>query len=247
MKFCFIVPYYSEQSNGIRVLYQAALLFSEHSERTSIKVYSYETGKTITNPNLDIIPSKFHHLISNESKFSIDDIYILPETPSKKPRNLPRRANIIRYLLANPFLFNKEKINLKNQFLLSYSYAISERLPQLFIEALPNLKKQIKKNNNKKLLVYFGKFRLNQSFENIIHLNKIIESYSQVEIIHRGFPKKHEEYLIKLNSADCLISYDGFTCVSYEASLMGIPVVVVDDLHVKEKFNVKLNNIFTIN
>jgi hypothetical protein len=247
MKFCFIVPYYSEQSNGIRVLYKAALLFSQHTKGCCLQVHDPKSGKIISNPDLRKIPYKFQHLVLKKLEFSMHSYYVLPETPAKIPKNLPKNAKIVRYLLANPFFLNKEKVNLKNQFLLSYSYAISDRLPQLFIESLPVLKKQNKTNNNKKLLIYFGKFRLGQSFDRISQLNKVIKDFSQVEIIHRGKPKNHKEYLKKLNKADCLISYDGLTSVIREASLVGIPVLVVDDLLVKKKFNIKLSNIYTLN
>jgi len=247
MKFCFIAPYYSEQSNGIRVLYQAALLFSQHAKQCILHVYDSKTGKIISHPDLGRIPRKFHRLISNKPELSIDAYYVIPETPSELPRDLPKNAKIVRYLLANPFFFNREKVNLNNQFLLAYSYAISDKLPQLFIEALPDLKKQKKKIDNKKLLIYFGKFRLGQSFNFISQLNQITEGFKEIEIIHRGYPKDHKEYLNKLRSADCLVCYDGFTSVIHEASLMGIPVIVVDDLRVKKKFHITLRNIVTLN
>lgn len=247
MKFCFIAPYYSEQSNGIRVLYQAALLFSQHAKQCILHVYDSKTDKIISHPDLGRIPHKYHRLISNKLELSIDSYYVIPETPSELPRDLPKNAKIVRYLLANPFFFNREKVNLNNQFLLAYSYAISDKLPQLFVEALPDLKKQKKKIENKKLLIYFGKFRFGQSFNFISQLNQIIEDFMEIEIIHRGYPKDHKEYLNKLRSADCLVSYDGLTSVIHEATLMGIPVVVVDDLHVKKKFNITLRNIITLN
>ena len=247
MKFCFIAPYYSEQSNGIRVLYQAALLFSQHAKQCILHVYDSKTGKIISQPDLGRIPHNYHRLISNKWELSIDFYYVIPETPSELPKDLPKNAKIVRYLLANPFFFNQGCVNLSNQFLLAYSYAISDKLPQLFIEALPDLKKHNKKIENKKLLIYFGKFRLGQSFNFISHLNQIIEGFKEIEIIHRGYPKDHKEYLNKLSSADCLVSYDGFTSVIHEATLMGIPVVVVDDLHVKKKFNITLRNIITLN
>ena len=247
MKFCFIAPYYSEQSNGIRVLYQAALLFSKHAKKCVLRVYDTKTGKIISHPDLSRIPNKFHRLILNKFELSKDSYYVIPESPSELPIDLPKNAKIVRYLLANPFFFNREKVNLSDQFLLAYSYAISDKLPQLFIEALTELKKQNKKIVNKKLLIYFGKFRLGQSFNFISHLNQIIEGFKEIEIIHRGYPKDHKVYLNKLRSADCLVCYDGFTSVIHEASLMGIPVVVVDDLHVKKKFNVALRNIVTLN
>ena len=247
MKFCFIAPYYSEQSNGIRVLYQAAVLFSQHAKQCILYVYDFKTGKIISHPDLKRIPHKYHRLISNKPELSTEYYYVVPETPSELPKDLPKNAKIVRYLLANPFFFNREKVNLNNQFLLAYSYAISDKLPQLFIEALPDLKKQKKKIENKKLLIYFGKFRLGQSFNFISQLNQITEGFNEIEIIHRGYPKDHKEYLNKLRSADCLVCYDGFTSVIHEASLMGIPVVVVDDLHVKKRFNIALNNIVTLN
>ena len=247
MKFCFIAPYYNEQSNGIRVLYQAALLFSQHAKQCILHVYDSKTGKIISHPDLKRIPHKYHRLISNKLELSLESYYVVAETPSELPKDLPKNAKIVRYLLANPFFFNREKVDLSNQFLLAYSYAVSDKLPQLFIEALPDLKKQNKIIENKKLLIYFGKFRLGQSFNFISHLNQIIEGFMEIEIIHRGYPKDHKKYLNKLRSADCLVCYDGFTSVIHEASLMGIPVVVVDDLHVKMKFNITLRNIFTLN
>ena len=65
MKFCFIVPYYSEQSNGIRVLYKAALLFSQHIKGCCLQVHDPKSGKIISNPDLRKIPYKFQHLVLN--------------------------------------------------------------------------------------------------------------------------------------------------------------------------------------
>jgi hypothetical protein len=247
MKFCFIVPYYNEQSNGIRVLYQAALLFSQCAKNTSMKIYDSHAEKIIHHPNLNRVPSKFHNLISNKIEFSFDFVYVLPETPKKLPKNLPKEVKIVRYLLANPFFFNNSSVNYKDQFLLAYSYLISKKLPQLYINAFPDFPK-IKRSKSKydKALIYFGKFRLTQDFQAFSYVNEILCKFKEVEIIHRGYPKIHKDYLKKLNEVSLLISYDGLSSVNHEASLMGIKVVLVDDLFIKKSFNIKLYNIFSL-
>jgi hypothetical protein len=246
MKFCFIAPYYSEQSNGIRVFYKAALLFAQAKADCIIKICDTETNQVLVKPNLRKIPKKFHFLISNDKNLPSNYIYVLPETPSNLPKNLNRNFKIVRYLLANPFFLNRGAIDFKNNFLLSYSNLISDRLPQLFINAMPDLpKKKIRSNQNKKILIYFGKFRLEKKIiKNSDFINNILDKYDDIEIIHRNYPNKHEDYLQKLKTTDLLISYDFMSSVSQEASLMGIPVIIIDSLNINVSFNCEQQNIY---
>ena len=245
MNICFIAPYYSEQSNGIRVLYKAALLFAKVNENCILKIYDAKNNQILSSPDLEKIPKKFHSMISGNLEFSKDYVYFLPETPSQLPSNLSNSHKIVRYLLANPFFFNQKAINFKNNFLLSYSNFISKKLPQLYLEDLPKLPlKKVNFIKQKKTLIYFGKFRLKKNLiKNIDVLSYIINKYD-VEIIHRKYPKTHEQYLQKLKTANLLICYDPMSSVSHEASLIGIPVIMVDSLIMNDSFNYNLKNIF---
>lgn len=245
MKFCFIAPYYSEQSNGIRVLYKAAFCFSKYIGNTKLKIYDPKENIILSRPNLNKIPKKYRFLISRKIDYSDKDIYVLPETPAELPLNINKSSPIVRYLLANPFFFNKGTINFDNQFLLSYSNLISSDLPQYFIEAIPKLKIKNKLLKFDKALIYFGKFRLNKNLlKNDDVINKILKKYKSVEIIHRNYPFEHRDYLKKLKLADILISYDPMSSVTHEASLIGLTVVMIDDLNINKSFNIELENIF---
>lgn len=246
MKFCFIIPYYNEQSNGIRVLYQAALMFSR-LRKCYIKIYDRKHNQVIENPNLKLIPQEFHLMISNNHIDTENFIYIMSETPALVPVNLPSNSKLVRYLLANPFFFNNTNVSFNGEYLLAYSGFISNTLPQLFIETIPGIK--IKKKSIKckrKLLIYFGKFRLNNDCNHLNYLNEFIQNYDDVEILHRNYPSTHELFINKISEASLLISYDGMTSVTHEASLLGIPVIMVDELNINESFHSKYKNIFSL-
>jgi len=245
-KIIFLIPPYHQSSNGIKVLYEAAYLFSKVIA-TRILIFDPKTNDLI---KLNVaersnFPMKYKFLYSDNSHMAVDSICIYPEILILDP--LPHiQKKIVRYFLAKPYQINGQSPNFESDFSLSYSKIVSKNFPQLFIldSNLKKLKKiHVKKRN--KATVYFGKYRPETKID-YFNLDNLISLFDEVKIITRTEPASTKELYYEVASSKLLISYDGMTSLIYESILMGTPCLILDDLFKKEMndFNVPHNDIY---
>lgn len=165
-----------------------------------------------------------------------DDIVIYDESVSGNPLNAKK---VVRYLLNQPWI--KKGIHLSysdSDCLIAYSTVIDPFLYQLYllVDDMDLVEKYRSEKKADLVCFYFGKFRRG-SLSNGVKLVKAIHSTLPLckKIITKKIPASHEETLELLASACLLISFDGFSSINYEATLLNTPVFVVNDYnHIEE-------------
>ena len=245
-KIIFLIPPYHQSSNGIKVLYEAAYLFSKVIA-TRILIFDIKTSAII---KLDAeeqsnIPIKYKSLYSYNPLLASGSVCIYPEILIHDP--LPQiQKKIVRYFLSKPYILNSQSPNFESDFSLSYSRIVTCNFPQLFILDT-NLEKLVKINIKKrnKVIIYFGKYRYGTK-THLSKLDNLMGLFKEVKIITRHEPSSTDELFHELASSQLLISYDGMTSLIYESILVGTPCLILDDLFKKEMkfFNLPLYDIY---
>lgn len=241
--FVFYIPEYVHYSNGIRVLYETAWLFSKHAPVTIIN-YSHSASY-----NMNKIPSNYQSLLTTKLKsFDSKTVFFFPESLIQDP--LPNlKKKVVRYFLSKPFILNSQSPNFENDYCVSYSNLISNQLPQLYLLDpqlidLTTLNYK-KKYQNKKAIIYFGKIRPSKFYLSK-RLLKFLECFSDVEIITRTIPPERKDLYRKIGSANIVISLDPLTSLIHESLLLGTPCIVADKIFEKEykNFNIKFYDLY---
>ncbi len=242
-KFVFYIPEYVDYSNGIRVLYEAAWLFSKY---TPVNIINYSHSSSY---NRKKIPSHYNSLITKKLKtLNSNTVFFFPESLIEDP--LPNiEKKVVRYFLSKPFILNSESPKFENDYCVSYSNLISNEMPQLFLLD-PKLKELTmlnhkKSHQNKKAIIYFGKIRPSRFYLNK-HLLKLLECFSDIEIVTRTIPSRREDLYRKIGSATIVISLDPLTSLIHESLLLGTPCLVADNIFDNEykNFNIKFYDLY---
>ncbi len=242
-KFIFYIPEYVSHSNGIKVLYEAAWLFSKF---TSVEIINY-THSGIE--HLKKIPLRYKRLIKAKiTNVDSNTIFVFPESLIDDP--IPSlEKKVVRYFLSKPYILNGLAPKFENDYCLSYSNLISNKLPQLFLldpEILTFTESTPQKNyHNKKALIYFGKIRPSQFYINK-KLFELINCFHDVEIITRTIPSNRKVLHAEIANADIVISLDPLTSIIHESLLLGTPCLIVDSIFKNEykNFNIKFYNLY---
>ncbi len=149
----------------------------------------------------------------------------------------PLKAKFISYYLcANPISMGNDMSNFKeNQFYFKYSNNITSNksIPELFIlDQLFLLNKKDKKVNQ--VCIYFGKTRKNKKFETNYLYNYLKNNNYNIYIIDRSFPNSKFNLYDNIKKSILFVSFDPLTNLSYEATLLGTPSLVLDDTYKQE-------------
>ena len=240
-KYIFYVPQYQSNSNGLTVLWEAALNFSQFRDITMC-VFNNGGGPCA-------LPDKFSKLkiITGDAIFHqfFDEEYIVVY-PDVVPDNPLGHPNVARYLMCKPYILNGTGYTVsQNDYCFSYSKAVSEVLPQYTIigDAVAGIKKIPHKVKTNKVVLYFGKTRIGLSFKG---LNKFLENFDEIEIISRKYPTTKEEMYNMIAESRLLISFDPLTSVCHESTLLGTPVYIYDSVFksLYDMFNFKLHGFY---
>lgn len=242
-KFVFYIPEYVDYSNGIRVLYEAAWLFSKY---TPVEIINYSHSSSY---NKEKIPAHYNSLITKKLKtLNSNTVFFFPESLIEDP--LPNiQKKVVRYFLSKPFILNSLSPNFENDYCVSYSNLISNEMPQLFLldpKLIELTMLNHKKNHqNKKAIIYFGKIRPSKFYLNK-HLLKLLECFSDIEIVTRTIPSRREDLYRKIGSATIVISLDPLTSLIHESLLLGTPCLVADNIFENEyrNFNIKFYDLY---
>ena len=225
LNFHFYIPDYSDKSNGIKSLWLAAEYFSKYRVVT---VESVAMGAEIC-----ALPQQFKRLVGqfNNNK---NTVVVYPDCIGGNPLNA---SKVGRFLMAKPFILNGLPLDcIDGDFVFACSNAVNEYLPQynvLFNEkcAKLNIKNIVKKN---KASIYYGKIRLSEKFNQI---KEIIDIFDEIYVITRAYPKIQNVMYKNIAESKLFISLDPLTHLSYEATLLGTPVYMADDVFRKSYDN----------
>lgn len=238
-------PYYSPHSNGVRLGYE--IVFQLNNNNIPSKILCLNTMES-----LQFIPEKFQpctvFLENNNKQFHIseNDIVIYPEIITDNPLNAQK---VVRFMLNRSGFLGGGRVNYGDaDFLLAYSNLVNEHLPQLFfmvdeVDLFSELREARGKSGpTEKVSIYFGKVQKKLLLRNSRKIKNILKNYSDVHIITRRFPETRKDTLDLLNDSDLLISFDPLTNLNYEATLLDVPVLLMDDTYklMETKFNLPL-------
>jgi len=232
--FHFHIPNYVENSNGIKLLWEAAYQFSLHREVTITSFFHGEKEF--------VIPSNCRELVVDDFPSNKTDIVIYPDVVNGNPFKWPR---VGRFLLAKEFILNGEPVNSDvKEFLFAYSVAVDANLTQyhLLDPKILDIQKFAREKKKGKVVVYFGKCRLirNPEFE------LLLKKFDEVVIVTRLFPSNREKLFGEIAEAELLISFDPLTNLCFEANLLGTPALLMDDVFrdCYESFNVSIQGFY---
>ncbi len=221
-------PAYASSSNGIKCMYYlACTLLKNGIETRFVCCDDNPTSYGGINPE--------HFFLYNNCKFELtdDDIALYTDVVNDNPLNAKR---IIRWLCNKPYVLTGDGINYgDNELVISYSTIINSRLPQLFVlvderKLFESIKHNTKKDN-KSVCVYFGKVHERELRASKNKLESILKDFERINVITRQMPQNHKETLQLLASSELLISFDPLTNLNYESTLLGTPVLLMDDTY----------------
>ncbi|CAM8359824.1 hypothetical protein [Candidatus Methylopumilus planktonicus] len=249
-EFIFYIPEYVANSNGIKILYEAAYLFSLQNKVT-ILTFNNHYFNGARNLEFEPIPKKYISLIRQYAdSMSIDNIiFVYPESLIKDPFYLIGDKKIVRYFLAKPYILDNSRLDFSNDFCISYSNLISKDMPNYFLldSSLKDLLeiKNLKKTSHKKVILYFGKIRASKKIISD-KVNLLITLFDEIKIITRTEPHEKNELIAELSSSHLLICFDPITSIIHESILLGTACLLTDDIFKSEyrNFNIPLDGIY---
>lgn len=235
--------FYIPRSYGIVCMYEMAYLLNSIGFETKLLCSDNERYDFL-------IPEKLKkYYISKAaipSTVCDEDIVIYPETIPNNPLNAKR---VIRWLMNKPCFLTGTSVEYGPQdVLLAYSNYVNSELPQMFCMIDERkLFSYVKENwgvHRKKSMVtiYFGKVHNSVIKEKNKELEDILSVYDDVNIITRAWPKNRIYTLGLVAESDLLISYDCLTNLNYEATLVGTPVLMMDDTYNIQEKRYNVNN-----
>lgn len=232
--------YYQSNSYGINCNYELINILNRNGY--SSKLFCCEPSSLYTHQIPDAYKSFF---VPNEKlpeDIKKDDIIILLDTCPKNPF---ASGHIVHWLLNKPMFLTGDSIHYEDdEIVVSYSKLIRNDLPQLFIlkdeiEFFDELRSNAVHRKDT-VSVYFGKVHLEVLRNKFDLLKQIITEYSTVNLITRQSPNDRKAALKSIADSDLLVSFDPLTNLNYEATLLGTPVLMMDDAYDTQ------NNVFNV-
>ncbi len=231
--------YYSHASNGIRLTYELVHILNRNGvESRNLCFDKY-------NPDW-CVPAEYAKYTIYLSEVNVvikpDDIVIYPEQVENNPLSAKR---VIRLLLNKPYFIFGTGINYSTtDYIISYSQIISDTYPQMYymIDERQLFKQYCNVQSDPFMCtVYFGKIDSKVLHRKRRQLKTIIRNFKRVKVICRNFPCSRDETLLWIKQSSLLISFDAISNINYESTLLGVPVLLMDDsFNIKEKnLNVK--------
>lgn len=221
-------PFYNGKSNGISVAYELVRILNQSG--IAARILCTEDERYVTE-----IPEELkQYYISKAArpqKVGEDDIVIYLDTAVS---NTLQANHTVYWLLNKPGVLTGERILFQpDDILVAFSTLVHQQLPQLFLlkderELFTNIRRFRKKRTDM-VSIYFGKVNPQLVLNKNPQLEKIIRAYKKVNVITRLCPLDREEALRDIAQSDLLISYDALSNMNYEATLLGTPVLLMDD------------------
>jgi hypothetical protein len=235
-KFHFHIPNFVENSNGILTLWEAAYQFSLLRDVT---ISSFYHGAQRDYP----IPDRYLHLIKPTSVLTDETIVIYPDAAQGNPLNAKKVA---RYMLAKEYILNGNPIQFEDSdFIFSYSNAVNSSADQynILLDDLTSLKNFRTEKIKGKVSIYYGKCRVGIE---ITEYKNLLKQFKEVAIITRTNPSSKEVLYSEIASSELFISFDPLSSLCYEATLLGTPVILMDDVSKSfyNNFNFKLHGFY---
>jgi hypothetical protein len=249
-EFIFYVPEYAANSNGIKIIYEAAYLFSLQNKVT-VLTFNNDYYNGTKNLKFEPMPDKYKSLIRQFATpiNSNSSIFVYPESLVKDPFYLIGEKKIVRYFLAKPHILDKSDLDFSNNFCISYSKLVSKDMPNYFLLE-PSIKdlleiKNFKKTTHKKASLYFGKLRPSKKIISN-KINLLVSLFDEIKIITRTEPHNRNELIAELSSSHLLICFDPITSIIHESIILGTPCLLADDIFKIEykNFNIPLSGIY---
>ena len=249
-EFIFYIPEYVVNSNGIKILYESAYLFSLQNKVT-ILTFNNHYYNGARNLKFEPIPKKYVSLIQQFAtpKSLNNTIFVYPESLIKDPFYFIGNKKIVRYFLAKPYILDNSHLDFSDDFCISYSKLISRDMPNYFLldSSIKDLLeiKNLKKTNHKKVILYFGKIRASKKIISD-KVNLLITLFDEIKIITRTEPYDKNELIAELSSSHLLICFDPLTSIIHESIILGTPCLLADDIFKSEyrNFNIPLDGIY---
>ena len=228
--------YYSHASNGIRLTYELVSILNRNG--ISSKNLCFDKY----NPEWHI-PFEYEkntiYLSQEKVDIKTEDIVIYPEQIVDNPLSANR---VIRLLLNKPYFIFGTGINYSStDYIISYSKIISNKYPQMYymIDERQLFKQYCGIPSDPSMCtIYFGKTDRRILKQKRKQLATILKKYSKIKVICRNIPSSREETLLWIKQSSLLISFDAISNINYEATLLGVPVILMDD-----SFNIKEHNL----
>lgn len=220
-KVHFYIPNYTQNSNGISILWNFAFELSRFIE-VSVQTFGPKTNSYDENMIL-----KFEDYLPNDNT-----LVIYPEIVFGNPLKAPKVA---RFYLAPPGILNtfyRSASPAEINFV--FSKAISVIAPQLnlnFPYRALTYPSNIKKKN--KVSIYYGKIRLSNNFNDIY---EILNNFDEIFVITRTYPENYNDLYKHISESKLFISLDPLSNLCFEANLLGTPAYIADDAF-KERLN----------
>lgn len=223
-------PFYNDKSNGVSVIYELVGILNESG--IEARVLCFE------NERYDFeIPEKIKPYYISKAQapkaVSDEDIVIYSDTTDG---NVLKAKNVVYWLLNRPGVLTGKGIAFNpSDVLVAYSALIHQELPQLFLmKDERSLFSRIRSTTVRKedmVSIYFGKVNIDTVLSQNERLKRILKKYQKINIITRHVPASREQMLEDIAQSDLLISYDPLSNISYEATLLGTPVLMMDDAY----------------
>jgi hypothetical protein len=217
---------FSNRSNGIKVGFQVV---------SCLRALGLEAVIACRDPakgSVEPVPESSEGIVySCESRVRLGDgdIAIYPEVV---PGNPLRARNVVRYLLNKPYFLTGQGIDYgEYDYLTVYSRVIDAELPRLCV--LFDERYEIEKYRNQKkenqLSVYIGKIYPSRPNEYAPAIERLAKKYDRVKLITRRYPALRSDLFNTIARSALLVCVDPMTNLGFEATLLGTPVLQLDD------------------
>lgn len=149
-------------------------------------------------------------------------------------------------MLAKEYILNGNAIQFEDSdYIFAYSNAVNGSADQynILLDGLTNLKNYHTEKIIGKVSVYYGKCRVGIE---IPEYKNLLKKFKEVAIITRTNPSSKDVLYREIASSELLISFDSLSSLCYEATLLGTPVILMDDVSKSfyENFNYKLHGMY---
>lgn len=244
----FFSPEYVDSSYGIRIGYEFVYQLRHVGIEAEI-LCNCPSG--IPETPIPKRYASFTRLIGDEKVFvpADDDLMVYTDTVSGNPL---RAKKVVRYLLNKPHYFGTGKVAYgTSDFVMAYSRLINPSIVQCFlqideIELFQQIRERHADREKEGVVVYFGKVQSSLVKDSSNFLKTLKTQFKTIKVCTRRYPAARVDLLNLIAGSELLISFDPLSNTNYEATLLGTPVLMMDDHYFKHgwEFNVPLFGFF---
>lgn len=228
--FCCAAPRFVANSNGVRILYRLTEYLTECGYKSRIVAYdenlAYSGGVEEVAPTILVDPS---------------EIAIYSDSVSGNPFGA---RQVVRFLGNRPYYLNGRGISYgSSDYVSAYSRAMDADLPQLFLleDERPLMKQFRRLAKESQVCLYYGKIGGDVEAKTLA-VREHLSDFDRIHVITRLVPGRRQKLLELLARSALLISFDPLSNINYEATVLGTPVILMDNAYEisKNDFNIPL-------